>query len=93
MVVLVACVAVPDSPQLGETADQALAEGSQFRQRIAGLQSGRDTVTVWFYPDSFAEFRRIKEELHRLGFSVAGWPRTHGEPIGWSPQGSKSQAE
>jgi len=92
-VVLVTCVAVPDSPQLGETADQALAEGSEFRRRIAGLQPGRDTATIWFYPDSFPEFRRIKEELHRLGISVAGWPRTHGEPIGWSPLGSKSRAE
>jgi len=92
-VVLVACVAVPDSPQLGETAEEALAEGSEFRRRIAGLQPGRDTATIWFYPDSFSEFRSIKEELHRMGISVAGWPRTHGEPIGWSPLGSKSQAE
>jgi hypothetical protein len=84
---------VPVSSQLGEPVDEALAEGSEFRQAVAKLRPGRETITVWTYQDSFASFRRIKKALYELGFSVAARPLPLGVPISGSPEGSKSAAE
>jgi len=84
---------VPVSSQLGEPVDEALAEGSEFRQAVAKLRPGRETITIWTYQDSFASFRRIKKELYELGFSVAARPLPLGVPISGSPEGSKSAAE
>jgi hypothetical protein len=50
-------------------------------------------VTVWVYPDSFPEYRKLKESLYHAGFSVATWPRGEGELIGGSPHGSRSAAQ
>ncbi len=84
---------VPLSAQLGESIDTALAEGSEFREVLAMLHAGRHTITVWTYPDSFADFRRINKELYRLGFSAAARPLPPGEYISGSPQGTKSAAQ
>jgi hypothetical protein len=84
---------IPVSGQLGEPIDAALAEGSQFRQAVSRLNPKRATITVWTYPDSFAEFRRLKKELFQMGFATAGRPLPDGVPIGGSPEGSKSAAE
>ena len=51
---------------LGETADEALAPGSRFARVLANV-TPETTVTLWCYPDSFETFRRVREELHRLG--------------------------
>jgi hypothetical protein len=48
------------------------------------------TITLWCYPDSFEEFRGLREELHRLGIPTAGRPMPEGAPIGGSTDGSKS---
>jgi hypothetical protein len=84
---------MPISSQLGEPVDEALAEGSEFRQAVSKLRPGRETITIWTYQDSFASFRRIKKALYELGFSVAGRPLPLGVPISGSPEGSKSAAE
>ncbi len=84
---------IPVSSQLGETVEAALAQGSLFRQALAELRPGRDTITIWTYPDSFASFRHLKKELFHLGFSTAGRPLPEGTPISGSPQGSKSAAQ
>ncbi len=84
---------IPQSNQLGETTDDALAGGSAFRDALAHLHPGRTTITIWTYPESFNDFRRIKKELYRLGFATAGRPLPDGIPISGSPDGSKSSAE
>lgn len=84
---------IPVADQLGEPVDLALAEGSEFRRALAKLRPGRDTITIWVYPDSFAAFRRIRKELYHEGFSVAARPLPAGVPISGSPGGSKSAAE
>lgn len=83
---------IPVSSQLGEPMEAALADGSNFRQALASLRPGT-TVTIWVYPDSFAEFRQLRKELYRLNYPVAGRPLPDGTPIGGSPKGSKSAAE
>jgi hypothetical protein len=84
---------IPVSNQLGEPVDEALAKGSDFRETLQILSPNRYTITVWTYPDSFAEFGKLKKELYRLGYSVAARPLPEGMPIGASPQGSRSAAE
>jgi hypothetical protein len=76
---------------LGETLPQALQQGSQFRGRLANVKGA--TVTLWVYPDSFEEFRAVKQELFKLGFLTAGRPMPAGYPIGGAPDGTRSTAE
>ena len=84
---------LPVASDLGEPAEEALAEGSQFRRDLAGLSPQRHTITLWTYPDSFDTFRRLRSALHAAGFAVAGRPLPHGVPISGSPDGTKSSAE
>ena len=84
---------IPTSGELGEPLDAALAEGSRFRSTLSEFDPDRTTVTIWTYPDSFAQFRQLKRELYQLGFPTAGRPLPHGAPIGGSPEGSRSAAE
>ncbi len=84
---------IPVSSQLGEPLEEALAEGSRFREALSKLDPKRATITIWTYPDSFAEFRRLKKHLYQLGFATAARPLPHSFPIGGSPEGSKSAAE
>lgn len=84
---------IPTSAELGEPVNAALAPVSEFRSTIARYDPDSTTVTIWTYPDSFAEFRRLKKELHHLGFPTAARPLPHGAPITGSPHGTKSAAE
>jgi len=79
----------PVEPGVGETVAEALAPRSKFRVALAGVKPDT-TVTLWCYPDSFAAYRQIREELHRLGVPTAGRPLPDGAPIGGSTEGSKS---
>ena len=78
---------------LGEPFEQALLPASQFRSRLSGLNPQRTVITVWVYPDSFDDFRRLKEQLYRLGYLTAARPLPMGKAIGGSPGGSRSAAE
>lgn len=83
----------PESPELGETCEEALRPGSDFRAVLAHYRAGRTTATLWTYPDSFAAYRALKKDLYLLGFAVAGRPMPEHQAIGASPNGSKSAAE
>ncbi len=84
---------IPVAKDLGETADEALGDGSAFRRSLSQLSSGRTSITLWAYEDSFGSFQRLKKELYRLGFHVAARPMPNGIPISASSQGSKSSAQ
>jgi hypothetical protein len=83
----------PMADDLGEPLDRALTEGSEFMRRIAQLNSNDTTVTVWTYPDSYPEFRALKEVLQKSGFVAAARPLPEGYPIAGAPDGSRSAAE
>lgn len=84
---------VPSDNLMGETIDEALDSQSNLRA-VLGKHKARDTtITLWTYPDSFGEFRRLKKELYLLGFPIAGRPMPPDAPIGGSPRGSKSAAQ
>jgi phage-related minor tail protein len=84
---------VPARDDLGETLEEAFGRRSQFRARLASLSQRRTTVTLWIYPDSFGAYASIKEQLYKLGFTVAARPMPAGLPISASNHGSHSQAQ
>lgn len=86
-------ILVPDAAVLGEPLDEALAEGSEFRQRLKRYDPNHTTITVWTYPDSYNDYRRLKDVLFKLGYLTAGRPMPHGQPIAGSPSGSRSAAQ
>lgn len=51
------------------------------------------TVTLWTYPDSFALYRRLKQELYLEGFAVAGRPMPWDSPIAGARTGTRSQGQ
>ena len=83
----------PSSEILGVSVGKALADGSQFQQLLSQYRPSEVTVTVWTYPDSYAELRQLKDELWKRGYLVATRPLPHGVSIGGSPDGSRSMAE
>lgn len=93
MVHVAGFVLLPVRENMGQTVAEALQPDSSFFQRVAGFDPQRTTITLWTYPDSFAEFRQVREELHRLGYNSAGRPLPDGYPIGGSPNGSRSAAQ
>jgi hypothetical protein len=84
---------IPVTSQLGETIDDALAPNSAFRRVLAEYKADKTTITIWVYADSFDAFRRLRKELHQLGYGVAARPLPDGVMIAGSPKGSKSEAE
>lgn len=60
---------------------------------LAGRDPRTTTVTVWVYPDSFGEFRQLKEYLYERGIAAAARPLPMGRPISGGPQGSRSAAQ
>lgn len=86
-------VLIPVAEDLGEPLERALQPDSEFRAILASHEPNNATVTVWVYPNSFARFRQLKEEMFKLGFLTAGRPLPEGQPITGSPTGTRSNAQ
>ncbi|MCA9264640.1 MAG: hypothetical protein KDA60_12355 [Planctomycetales bacterium] len=86
-------VIVPVQAQLGESVAAALLPNSQFIARLSDWAPGETTVTLWTYPDSFSDFRALKEFLWQRGYATAARPLTEGAFIEISPEGSHSAAQ
>lgn len=83
----------PERPAIGEPLDVALQSGSAFRRRLDQASPESAVATIWVYPDSFAEFRRLKQALYELGYSTAARPLPEGVLIAGSPEGTRSAAQ
>jgi hypothetical protein len=83
----------PMAAARGETADAALAVGSEFRQIVDPLDPQLTTVTFWVYPDSFDLYRRLQDYLYDRDIVVAGRPLPDGIPISSSRHGSVSRGQ
>lgn len=84
---------LPASPQVGEAVEQALLPRSDLSYALKKYSPESTTITIWTYPGSFNEFRRLKQALFQTGYATAGRPLPEGVRIGGSPQGSKSAAQ
>jgi hypothetical protein len=84
---------IPLSNELGETMNEAFADGSDFLRQLGQAKPGRTTITLWIYPDAFDLFRRIRQELYQRQFAIAGRPLPDNQLIAGSPEGSRSAAE
>lgn len=91
---MVSMVVEPISEPHGQPLAQVIAnQASLLDIELAGRSPDRTTITVWVYPDSFVEFRQLKEHLYRRGFATAARPLPMDRPISGGPQGSKSTAQ
>lgn len=77
----------------GEPLESALSPSGRLRLDLASRDPGETVVTVWVYPDSFEQFRRLKSALFDEGFLCAARPLPDGIRIGASPRGSRSSAQ
>jgi hypothetical protein len=84
---------IPVSQQLGEPIDQVIQPNSTLLQLLRRRSPADTTVTIWIYPDSFDEFRTLKKALFDLGYAAAGRPKSEGEQIASSSEGTKSSAQ
>lgn len=91
---LVAMTIEPTPELIGEPVAEVLrSTRSLLDIELAGREPATTTVTIWVYPDSFAEFRQIKEHLYKRGIATAARPLPAGRPISGGPQGSRSAAQ
>jgi hypothetical protein len=86
-------ILIPVTEDLGEPFDEAFREGAQFHSLLARKDPQATTVTAWVYPDSFDEFRQLKQRLFQRGFLAAARPLPADQPIGGSPRGTRSAAQ
>jgi hypothetical protein len=84
---------VPESENRGETYEGTRNPISEYSRSINRINPARTTITLWVYPDSFALYRRLRNELVERGFSVAARPLPDGMTIRGSPQGTQSAAQ
>ncbi len=83
----------PTTGDIGESIDQALQLGSDFMNRIAKANPRREAITFFVYPDSYAEFRQLRDMLRERGFAIAARPLHAEAEIASSPFGRKSSAQ
>ncbi len=83
----------PTNSEIGESIDEALRVGSAFMTRIAKTNPRREAVTFFVYPDSYAEFRQLRDVLRERGFAIAARPLHADAEIASSPFGRKSSAQ
>jgi hypothetical protein len=85
---------VPSGGEPGETLVAALQPTSDFRRHLAEHDPSQTTATIWVYPEGFADFRKIKDELYRLGYATAARPLPVGANVsGSSEHGTRSSAQ
>lgn len=86
-------VLIPVEENLGEPVTEALKEGSHFHSLVSVSDPATTTITIWTYPDSFSDFRWLKQQLFQLGYLTASRPLPEDYPIGGSPQGTRAAAQ
>ena len=84
---------VSDGPNRGETLETTRSPSSSYARAVHRLNPERDTITMWIYPDGFALYRQLRDDLHAHGFLVAARPLPAGTTIKGSPSGSLSAGQ
>jgi hypothetical protein len=76
-----------------ESIEETMQSTSRLSIEMATRNPRETVVTVWVYPDSFDDFRKLKAWLFSQGFLCAARPLPDGVRVGGSPQGSRSTAQ
>ena len=84
---------IPEHSNRGETYERAMQPISAYARAVGRLNPARANVTFWIYPDGFALYRRLRDDLHARGFLVAARPLPEGMAIRGSPVGSLSAGQ
>ena len=84
---------VPEYEGRGETYERTRQPISQYALTINRLSPSRATITMWVYPDGFALYRKLRDDLHERGYTVAARPLPEGMAIRGSPAGSVSAGQ
>lgn len=84
---------MPIEPNPGEPLEIALAEPSQFRQRLQRLPPGKTTISIWVYPESYEQLLTLRTWLREQGYPTACWPLESGRPITGGPNGLRTTAQ
>lgn len=77
----------------GETLEQAIKPGSEFRQIADGLDPQYAAVTFWVYPDSFPLYRQLRDYLYGRDLVVAGRPLPAAAKIASTRRGTVSRGQ
>lgn len=87
----------PASENLGVPVAEALVDSdqqtSEFAYALRRFPPGKTTVSLWVYPDSFAEYNQVKNWLYDRGYQVACWPLNHDKWISGGPNGFRTSAQ
>jgi hypothetical protein len=83
----------PLMAERGETVEQALASGSAFRKVIESIDPNQTAVTFCVYPESFEQYRQLRDYLHDRDVTVAGRPLPAGHPITAGRNGTASRGQ
>ena len=70
---------------MASTFESSRSPSSNYGRAIRQLSPGRDTITMWIYPDGFPLYRKLRDDLHARGFMVAARPLPEGTSIRGSP--------
>ena len=84
---------IPEFEGRGETYEMTREPISEYARAINRLNPTRATITMWIYPDGFALYRKLRDDLHARGFLVAARPLPEGMAIRGSPAGSLSAGQ
>jgi hypothetical protein len=84
---------IPEFDNRGETYESTRNPVSEFTRAVNRISPSHATITLWVYPDSFALYRRIRDDLVERGFSIAARPLPEGLAIRGSPMGTQSAAQ
>ena len=83
----------PDDATAGERVANAVNANSLFSRKLGQMEPRRTTVSIWVYPDSYAEHSILKMWLHDRGYQMASWPLADGRPISGGPDGFRTSAQ
>ena len=83
----------PVDSDSGEQLGAALRDGSRFTNSLKRMEPRRTTVSVWVYPNSYAEHATLKNWLYENGFQMASWPLSEGRMISGGPNGFRTSAQ
>jgi hypothetical protein len=83
----------PLDPGRGETLEAATADRSAYRKVVDSIDPQMATVTFWVYPDSFALYRKLRDDLADRDVVVAGRPLPEDAPIASSRRGTSSRGQ